>query len=735
MVDAQPLTSEVELTDEQIAEAEGPPCPQIKVYLDTPAWGTTVTIATFIAIFQGDLTLMFLPKAADVPMAIVAFVAFIIFAVELVGNLLGGRDYGALPGRAKFNLFFFLDVIGTLSLVPDFLIIFSGQEVGVPREAALARVARAARIGARLSRLTKVFRFEGGESKFANAFEKSGFSVGGSKEGEGEEETEEEKEKDEDSVSGQVGIAVADGLSKRIVLLVIILLVFVPILTYQLPDTAMSELMHMMKTLENDEDVFPANSTIADISESTALAQLEDFLDFQIIYFRWRGGAVPYYDAVDSDLRKVEKWEIEIGDGLDDSVDDDSGRFIDKTGMKLILDVTKATTQEAMLNSLFMLFIILIFVVSSIAFMADVTNLVIAPVETMTDVLNSLSGQLSMLGADSKDSAEVNYIESCVLKIVGLLKVSFGEAGEKIIQRNMVAGGEGDSNIDALVPGQKVEGCFGFCDIRQFTETTECLEEDIVLFVNEVGRVVHTCTKKTSGAPNKNVGDAFLSVWIEEPKENLASQALECYRRSIIMLERSKLLQELASRPSIQSRFPKTDDFDGYTVRVGFGLHWGWAIEGAIGSDLKVDASYLGEDVEYSDVLEATTKKYNLGSGILMSEEFYERLPKEDQQLCRLIDCVKYEESDETARKLYNAEGPANQRPKAYEASQEAIPYLRKYESGTHEYLKGNWENAMSIFEECREERPDDPVLKVITEFMEQTDGKPPSDWDGFRFV
>ncbi len=29
-----------------------------------------------------------------------------------------------------------------------------------------------------------------------------------------------------------------------------------------------------------------------------------------------------------------------------------------------------------------------------------------------------------------------------------------------------------------------------------------------------------------------------------------------------------------------------------YTVKMGFGLHIGWAIEGPIGSQFKIDASY-----------------------------------------------------------------------------------------------------------------------------------------------
>ena len=38
-----------------------------------------------------------------------------------------------------------------------------------------------------------------------------------------------------------------------------------------------------------------------------------------------------------------------------------------------------------------------------------------------------------------------------------------------------------------------------------------------MLFVNEIGEIVHTIVDRYSGAANKNIGDAFLLVWkIEE---------------------------------------------------------------------------------------------------------------------------------------------------------------------------------------------------------------------------
>jgi class 3 adenylate cyclase len=64
----------------------------------------------------------------------------------------------------------------------------------------------------------------------------------------------------------------------------------------------------------------------------------------------------------------------------------------------------------------------------------------------------------------------------------------------------------------------------------------------------------------------------------------------------------------------------------GYKVKLGFGLHLGWAIEGMIGSNFKADASYLSPNVNKSARLEAATKFY--GAQFLISEHVYMLLSK-----------------------------------------------------------------------------------------------------------
>jgi len=57
-----------------------------------------------------------------------------------------------------------------------------------------------------------------------------------------------------------------------------------------------------------------------------------------------------------------------------------------------------------------------------------------------------------------------------------------------------------------------------------------------------------------------------------------------------------------------------------FRVKMGFGLHIGWAIEGAIGSEHKIDASYLSPNVNMASRLEAATKQFR--TSILLSGDF-----------------------------------------------------------------------------------------------------------------
>jgi class 3 adenylate cyclase len=78
--------------------------------------------------------------------------------------------------------------------------------------------------------------------------------------------------------------------------------------------------------------------------------------------------------------------------------------------------------------------------------------------------------------------------------------------------------------------------------------------------------------------------------------------ALISFLKIIAQIKKSRKLLKYKENKELNERIPN------YQVKMGFGLHVGWAIEGAIGSFYKIDASYLSPHVNMASRLEAATK-------------------------------------------------------------------------------------------------------------------------------
>ena len=88
------------------------------------------------------------------------------------------------------------------------------------------------------------------------------------------------------------------------------------------------------------------------------------------------------------------------------------------------------------------------------------------------DPLNAAKKKEACEEESSNTQFETMILENSIMKICSLLAVGFGEAGTEIIGENMRMGG----NLNPMIPGRKMMAIFGFCDIRQFTDTTEVLQ-------------------------------------------------------------------------------------------------------------------------------------------------------------------------------------------------------------------------------------------------------------------
>ncbi|CAK9039981.1 unnamed protein product [Durusdinium trenchii] len=326
-----------------------------------------------------------------------------------------------------------------------------------------------------------------------------------------------------------------------------------------------------------------------------------------------------------------------------------------------------------------------------------------------------------------KEPMETVMLEKTIIKLGGLLALGFGEAGAEVIGQNMKV--SATAGVNAMVPGSKVDAIIGFCNIRHFMEATEVLKEKVMLFVNQVGEIVHGCEDLSEdqvggvddfhGAPNRNIGDAFLVIWrlsgavhqrhdatraqrlrcfavalasqcmagqctrciallgvkrergsSEEKQTKLADMALMSYVKIVAEVNKSRILAGYRWHPGFQYRIKdRVSEFflffphlhGDFRVSMGFGLHHGWAIEagrralvglssqqlqvtqqmlqeGAIGSEYKIDASYLSPNVSVAAKLEAATSQFKVW--MLLSHSMVNKCSHEVALSCRLIDQV-----------------------------------------------------------------------------------------------
>lgn len=95
--------------------------------------------------------------------------------------------------------------------------------------------------------------------------------------------------------------------------------------------------------------------------------------------------------------------------------------------------------------------------------------------------INNQDGEAKVdLEDEEEEKTEPAILENMIIKIGSLLAVGFGEAGTDLIARNI----ENNGSLNVLIPGKKIMAIYGFCDIRNFTDATEVLEAQVMVFVN-----------------------------------------------------------------------------------------------------------------------------------------------------------------------------------------------------------------------------------------------------------
>lgn len=463
-------------------------------------------------------------------------------------------------------------------------------------------------------------------------------------------------------------------------------------------------------------------------------------------------------------------------------------------------DISSFTTNAGKLNIGKTVVVMICFGVSIFVLTRDAEVMVIGPIERMMRLVTQLAQ--NPLGAteakkelyerdDQGEDYETKMLEDTLGKIGRLLQVGFGAAGTEIIAKNMGGAGE----LDVMIPGKKITSIFGFGIIEHFTETCSLLEEDVITYINTIAEIVHGDAKIFHGAANKNIGSAFLLAWkmcdgalpgMRDPRDPADKPRMDMAEK---LKRREQIYIKSAGSGTVARRVSPTElvdsaltailkmrvdihnanhhgtlhkyctnkklvaAFEDFEVHLGFGMHIGWAIEGAIGSKYKIDASYLSPNVNMAARLEAATGQFDVP--MLLSEWFVDELSAEARQFCRKIDRVAVKGS-EIPMDLwtfdighYPTEGVppivVEGKQKAvefgvdpiYKTLQEGIPkaFFENFHEGIGAYFGGKWDHAkekLGAANQIWEDGPTKVVLKVMETESKGTFAAP-TWWKGFR--
>lgn len=382
---------------------------------------------------------------------------------------------------------------------------------------------------------------------------------------------------------------------------------------------------------------------------------------------------------------------------------------------------------------------------------------------------------------------ETEQLIQAIATIAELLRKCWGVAGAGIISTNLARTKDGKTVVfNPTVPGKSVYALFGFVAINDFGKQLRVLDRDVMRLINDVARVVHDEVYRwalgNSGQCNKNLGSAFLMVFRigdflevnekqrkaedvvfkRQPNKAVKSRKKKNRRSSSRQFRPGKTLQ-LGSLPGIQTFADRAllgmlksfagihrdkhlkdwqNDFrlgagvGAFKVNVIYGMDAGWAVEGAVGSEYKIDATYLSPHVNMASRMMSACKQY--GVTVLLSQAVEELLSKTCRRKLRHLDTV-YVKGSSVPQRIYTYDArfdgadfflferspeQADMEAEAYSASiwetdqdlrsmrqHVTDEFMEKFHLGVQKYLDGHWEEACELLMDA-----DDLMLRAVIE-------------------
>ncbi len=644
-------------------------------------------IMTLFVLFADNFKLMYASKTIDDDFIVINAICLFAFIFELMLNTWSKTNFKLIRNRQGcrityegylFTFFWILDVIAILSMLPDIPWIadpigLGGISSSVSSTNKLSKVGRVLRL-VRLVRLVKLYKITLERRKKAKQEEEMMRLVH-----DGVMKYEEVVKQREilSSKQSRLGEQLSESTTQRVVVLVLVMVCILPLLDVPEVNYGPEFSTKFLHEFNVDQTIHADAKTVVldTFIKTNAVFHDENHL-FKLKYLPSNNNLVVDKSTELSVLREPA-----------------IATFSYVTPVGGIDYITAATfgykwleVDNAMFSIVTTVFIAILLVVGSLIFTADTQTMVIAPIERMMNMVEAVARDpLKPLSFDHEhhDEAsatgdyETRLLETTIEKITGLLRVGFGEAGAGIISANLQNAHGGSAAVNPLLPGVRIYAVIGFCDIHHFEEINNLLTNDVLIFVNTIAEIVHSRVHYWGGQCNKNLGNAFVILWrigdeldvqlqsqggstkgsikaVSSSRkgtskvvdlrrvpgvDKLADHALVGYLKIIAEINRNTTILEYRREPRLTQNGTKK-----FKVSMGFGLHAGWAIEGAVGSIHKVDATYLSPHVNMAARLETSSRQY--GVPLLISQNAYDLFSAETQKYCRKCDVVTVKGSE-----------------------------------------------------------------------------------------
>jgi hypothetical protein len=491
-----------------------------------------MTITAIFVLFGDWIRILSFPPSADSTFYVLYNIALALFILELSLNSWVKSDFSGGIFRVKgymFSFFFWLDLICIISIIPDLqwaASVFGGGNLS-DSSGVGAKAGQAGKIGAktgrvvrmaRLVRLVKLYKITSQRKRERKLMEDLGKLIEMGHLNQKDVDAYAEKMRSSQKQS-KVGSELSDIITRRVIIAVLLMLLVVPLLSYtsSIRDEVLATEYLQFMNIQAHSGI-SVDCDFLTTATNEFLTFMESIIDSRdpdhkyLLYHeispnRCALNETTYiYDPLDFRMNEIR--EIEFSTTSTEGI---------TYSVTAVFNMKYFIQEEAKAGIYLTLFVTFMLVTLSIQFTGDAQKLILAPIESMMEMIEMVArdpledydfSEVSRTG-----EYETKVVQLAIQRITALLRIGFGVAGAEIISTNMAVEGEGTGVFEPMVPGKRIYAIFGFCDIHAFDLCTNKLEDEIMTFVNVIARIVHSEVTRWGGLCNKNLGNAFFMVW------------------------------------------------------------------------------------------------------------------------------------------------------------------------------------------------------------------------------